>query len=189
MTKAHGYVTQRRRFEISKPCACLCLLHCQAALVVTNPPAKAEDVRDAGLIPRWRRSPGEGHGNPLQYSCLENPDGQRSLASYSPQGFRERDTSEATYYTWTWEAPYAWFLSPDCFVSSQPANLINMVFGITFRVFIFLPFTLPSIECKPLWYLIWPFYSVDSHKNILPNVSVVLFFCSRLCDELYIDWL
>ena len=38
-----------------------------------NPPANAGDVRDAGLIPGLGRSPGGGHGNPLQYSCLENP--------------------------------------------------------------------------------------------------------------------
>ena len=35
---------------------------------------------DPGLIPGWRRSPGEGNGNPLQYSYLEHPHGQRSLA-------------------------------------------------------------------------------------------------------------
>ena len=43
------------------------------ALVVKNPPAKAGDRRDPGSIPGSERSPGEGHGNPLQYSCLENP--------------------------------------------------------------------------------------------------------------------
>ena len=37
-----------------------------------NPPANEGDVRDAGLIPGSGRSPGEGHCNPLQYSCLEN---------------------------------------------------------------------------------------------------------------------
>ena len=41
--------------------------------VVKNPPANAEDVRDAGSIPGSGRSPEGGHGNPLQYSCLENP--------------------------------------------------------------------------------------------------------------------
>ena len=41
--------------------------------MVKNPPANAGDVRDAGLIPRSGRSPGERNGNPLQYSCLENP--------------------------------------------------------------------------------------------------------------------
>ena len=44
----------------------------QVALVVKNPPANAEDVRNVGSIPRLGRSPGEGNGNPLQYSCLEN---------------------------------------------------------------------------------------------------------------------
>ena len=47
-------------------------------LVVKNLPANAgdaRDARDAGLIPGFGRSPGGGHGNPLQYSCLENPTG------------------------------------------------------------------------------------------------------------------
>ena len=42
-------------------------------LVVKNLPAKAGDIRDAGLIPESGRCPGGGHGKPLQYSCLENP--------------------------------------------------------------------------------------------------------------------
>jgi len=42
------------------------------ALVVKNTPANAGDIRDVGWIPGSRRSPGEGNGNPLQYSCLEN---------------------------------------------------------------------------------------------------------------------
>ena len=41
-----------------------------------------------------QRSPGGGHGNPLQYSCLENPHGQRSLAGYSPWGHKESDTTK-----------------------------------------------------------------------------------------------
>ena len=43
---------------------------------VKKPPVKARDTRDAGLIPGSRRSPGEENGNPLQYSCLENPMGR-----------------------------------------------------------------------------------------------------------------
>ena len=38
--------------------------------------------------------PGQRHGNPLQYSCLENPHGQRSLAAHSPWGHKELDTTE-----------------------------------------------------------------------------------------------
>ena len=45
----------------------------QVVLVVKNPPANAGDVRDTGLIPGSGRSPERGHGNPLQYSCLDNP--------------------------------------------------------------------------------------------------------------------
>ena len=45
----------------------------QVTLVVKNLPAKAGDIRDWGLVPRLGRSPGGGNGNPLQYSCLENP--------------------------------------------------------------------------------------------------------------------
>ena len=52
------------------------------------------NVGDLGSIPGLRRSPGGGHGNPLQYSCLENPQGQRSLVGYSPQGLKESDTTE-----------------------------------------------------------------------------------------------
>ena len=47
----------------------------QVVLVVKNLPANARDLRDAGLIPGLGRCPGEGHGNPLQYSCLKNPMG------------------------------------------------------------------------------------------------------------------
>ena len=42
-------------------------------LVVKNPPINAGDIRDMGSIPVLGRTPGEGNGNPLQYSCLENP--------------------------------------------------------------------------------------------------------------------
>jgi len=42
-------------------------------LVVKNLPANAGDIGDTGSVPRLGRSPGEGNGNPLQYSCLENP--------------------------------------------------------------------------------------------------------------------
>ena len=54
----------------------------QMALVVKNPPATAGDLRDTGSIPGSGRSPG-GNDNPLQYSCLENHHGQRSLVGYS----------------------------------------------------------------------------------------------------------
>ena len=64
----------------------------QVALVVKNLPANAGDIRDTGSIPGLGRSPGDRHGNPLQYSCLEN--------------LIDRGAWQATVYwvtkSWTW---------------------------------------------------------------------------------------
>ena len=49
---------------------------------------------DLGMIPGLGRSPGGRQGKPLQYSCLVNPHGQRSLAGYSPCGHKESDMTE-----------------------------------------------------------------------------------------------
>ena len=57
------------------------------------------NVEDLGSISGLGRSPGGGHGNPLQYSHLETPHGQRSLAGYSPLGCKESDTTEVTYHS------------------------------------------------------------------------------------------
>ena len=58
--------------------------------MVKNLPAHVGDIRDAGLIPGSGRSPGEGNGNPLQYSCLEN------LMDREAWRAKESDTSEVT---------------------------------------------------------------------------------------------
>ena len=64
------------------------------ALLVKNPRANEGDIIDAGSIPGLERSPGGEYDNPLQYSCLENHHGQRSLAGYSPWGHKESDRAE-----------------------------------------------------------------------------------------------
>ena len=56
--------------------------------LVKNPPAMQETWVS---IPELGISPGRGHGNPFQYSCLENLHGQRNLAGYSPWGHKESD--------------------------------------------------------------------------------------------------
>ena len=66
--------------------------------MVKNTPANAGGVRDEALNPGSGRSPGGGHGNPLQYSCLKNPRGQRSLVGYSPQGHTELGTTDAPHH-------------------------------------------------------------------------------------------
>ena len=60
----------------------------------------ARKAGDPGSTPGLGRSPGEGNGNPLQYSCLENPHGQRSLAGYSPWRRKQSDmTEQLTLFT------------------------------------------------------------------------------------------
>ena len=59
----------------------------------------AGDARGSGSIPGSEGSPGGGHGHPLQYSCLENTQGQRSLAGYSPRGHKEPDMTRGTVHT------------------------------------------------------------------------------------------
>ena len=61
-----------------------------------EPPAHADHIRDEGSILESGRYFGRGYGNPLQYSFLGNPHGQRSLAGYSTWGCKESDMTEGT---------------------------------------------------------------------------------------------
>ena len=63
--------------------------------MVKNLPANAGDIRDMGSIPGLGRDPGEGHGNPLQYSCLENPMGRGAWRA-TVHRVAELDMTEAT---------------------------------------------------------------------------------------------
>ena len=63
-------------------------------VAVKNPPANIGDKRDVGSIPESGRPRGGGHGNPLQYSCLENP--MDRGAWWAAVHRRESDTTEAT---------------------------------------------------------------------------------------------
>ena len=65
-------------------------------LVVTNLPAKTGDIRDVGFIPALKISPGEGHGNLLQYPCLENPMDRGGWWAIVHGVTKNWDTAEAT---------------------------------------------------------------------------------------------
>ena len=58
------------------------------------------NVGDMGLISGLERSLGGGHGNPLQYSCLDNTHGQRSLVDYSLWGHKESSTAKSVSLSW-----------------------------------------------------------------------------------------
>ena len=83
-------------YRKSLPCELLYVYPIDVLDFSAGSDGKASDCNavDPGSIPRLGRSPGEGNGNPLQYSCLEKSHGQRSLASYSPWGHKELDMTE-----------------------------------------------------------------------------------------------
>ena len=70
--------------------------------VVKNPPANAADAGDVSSVPGLGRSPGEGNGNPLQYSCLENPmdrgAGQATVHGVAKSWTRLSDFSFTTFH-------------------------------------------------------------------------------------------
>ena len=86
-------------------------------LVVKNPPANAGDLRDTASIPGLGRSPGGGHGNPLQYSCLENPM-NRGVDQLQFTGLQESDTIEVTFHEQS---------KVTALVNRHPWNTVHMV--------------------------------------------------------------
>ena len=70
-------------------------------LAVKNLPASAGDIRDAGSIPGPGRSPGGGHGNPLQYSCLEDPMDREAWRNIVHGVAKQLDRTEATWHMYT----------------------------------------------------------------------------------------
>ena len=77
-------------------------------IVVKNPPANAGDMRDMGSTPGSGRSSGWGHGNPLQYSYLENSMNRGAWRSMVHR-IAEKDTTEATEHTYTHFCSNAWY--------------------------------------------------------------------------------
>ena len=70
--------------------------------MVKNPPVNAGGVRDVGSIPGLRKSPGGGHGNLFNYSCLENPMDREAWWTTVHRGRKESDTTEATHHACTY---------------------------------------------------------------------------------------
>ena len=108
----------------SVPCALVTLVASQVALVVKNPHANAGELRDAGSIPGSGRTPGEGHGNLLQYSCLKNPMDRRAMGrteSDMPATWKLPHMHASTLVTYpnlrTWSFPSSFSSKSSIFVS------------------------------------------------------------------------
>ena len=110
--------------------------------MVKNPLASAGDTRDKGLIPGLRRSPGRGHGNPLQYPCLENPMdreacgasvhrvaeswmGLKRFSTHSYPKYCMRHTYTIQLFTVHVKFHFNW---PFCILSSNPTDQVNLYF-------------------------------------------------------------
>ena len=79
--------------KLKKKISLMTIMSFPNGLVGKESTCNAEGTGDMDSVPGWGRFPGGGHGNPLQYSCLENPHGQRSLVGYSSRVLRELDTT------------------------------------------------------------------------------------------------
>ena len=87
--KQHGNIFKKIKYIVDFP-----LVQVATTLGGSDGKESACNVGDLVLVPRLGRPPGEGNSNPVQYSFLENPHGQRSLANYSPWGHKESDMTE-----------------------------------------------------------------------------------------------
>ena len=99
----------------------------QVALAVKNPPVHTGDIRDVDSIPGLGRSPGGGHGNPLQYFCLGNPM-DRGAWWPTVHGVAESDMMEVTYIACTHAAPgYGhWLSAPILQIGDPPVSSRNI---------------------------------------------------------------
>ena len=131
-----------------------------------------------------RRSPGSRHGNPLWYSCLENPDGQRSLAGYSPQSCR----GGHDWSNWT----RTWSLCFSC--SEEPASCCIVAMPLyTQVVAIFnLPYVFLKMNCSETQWFTGLLYRLSNWlcfyeaRSLVgnPSLYLLLFFpCIILCSH------
>ena len=89
----------------------------RVVLAVKNLPANAGDIGDAGLIPGLRRSPGEGNGNPLQYSCLENPVDRGAWCAIVHGVAKSQTRLKHLQRTDSWQS-----IQPTLFLSAMPIH-------------------------------------------------------------------
>ena len=90
------------------------------------------NVGDLGLIPGLGRSPGGRHGNPLQYSCLANSSGQRSLAGYSLRGHKESDMTEQLHTHPNTHRGLHAVHHPELTIQSDPTALLQILILLYF---------------------------------------------------------
>ena len=100
--------------------------HCPCFLGGSAGKESACNWGDLGSVPGLGRSPGEGHGHPLQYSCLESPHGPRCLEGYRPRGCKGSDPTECLSTT-TADATVDWGLPAFLWASVKSLSSLNFL--------------------------------------------------------------
>ena len=103
--------------------------------MVKSTPANAGDVRDVVLIPGLGRFPGEGPGNPLQYSCLENPMNRGVGQATVQRGHTESDTTEVIWHACSYGVCNVWYAFCKCGEVRMvwcPLSLFRVLFSTGF---------------------------------------------------------
>ena len=142
-----------------------------------NLPASTGDARDTGLIPGLGGSPGEGNGNPLQYSCLENPMGRR--AWWATWGQKGSDTTEHSRASLPINGPA---LAPDHLVFFQNCK------GMAYTDKSFTSSLNLISESWFLWHLYQGLYLVLSSWPWITNRSPTLMASASSFHETIIIW-
>ena len=136
----------------------------QMALVAKNLPANAGDIRDTGLILGLGRSPGGGHGNPLQYSCLRNP--------------MDRRTWQATAHGVAKNQTRPKLLSPAQVIHNTTSDPISLFSVAQYS---------PCIVCTSSSTCL--FHWAASKNNVLTALPNFIFFCSdSFSTQQSADW-
>jgi len=150
------------------------------------------NTEDLGSIPGLGRSPGGGHANPLQYSCLENPHGQRSLAGCNPCGCKESNMTE--WLSTVQHKETKQYPGTETRVLRRMDKRAKL--GQLYRTFCTFRVRNPHIFCsvghwkyRCLW-LLCGTHSSSSHLKmvivclVLQSVSSVTQSCPTLCDPM-----
>ena len=129
--------------------------------------------------PWVRRSPGGGHGNPLQYSCLGESPGQRSLAGHSPQGLTESDMTEATEHVCNVEPIYFLHQYDGSNISTSLSSLRLISVAVIFCLFFIV-----AILVHVKWYLILVLTCISLMINAIEHLFMCLLaFCTSFLKK------
>ena len=135
-----------------------------------------QETWDLGSIPGLGRSPGGGYGNPLQYSFLKNPHGQRRLVGCSPWGCKKSDMTQVTWHTAivTRTGSKAWFFRLGYPIESGLPKAHRNTKTTTRLLGPRLPLSLCYLE-PSAWPGLWKLDSVDSGKFCSPLLPALSF--------------